>query len=109
MSLGSEKVGYMVCCQRSMSRFGNRRFQTAARDFVPDEVLHKIVSDMHAELLVLMSSRRAFDDRCLFRTFAHPLDPTSTLEISASLLRHHPAVSVLVSRVRKRTSADVIG
>lgn len=93
----------MVCCQRSMSRFGNKRFQSSARDFVNDEVLHRVVSDMHAELMVL-SSRKNFEDRCLIRTFPNNTDPSKILEISASLLRHQPAVSILVSRVRRRSS-----
>jgi hypothetical protein len=96
---GREKVGYMICCQQSMNRFGNRRFQNNAKEYLKVDGLHKVVSDMHSELLVL-SSRKKFDDRCLVRTFSHKSDPSLQLEITASLLRHQPAVSLLVSRVR---------
>jgi tyrosine-protein phosphatase YwqE len=95
----------MICCQQSMNRFGNRRFQSSAREFVKDDVLHTIVSDMHSELLVL-TSNKAFEDRCLVRTFAHKTDPSLKLEISASLLRHQPAVSLLVSRIKPPSRAN---
>ena len=103
----SEKVGYMVCCQQSMNRFGNRRFQNNAKEYVKDSVLHKIVSDMHSELLVL-TSRKTFEDRCLVRSFPHKTDGYLKLEITASLLRHQPAVSLLVSRIKRvaRTNSD---
>ena len=96
---GREKVGYMVCCQQSMNRFGNRRFQNQAVDYMEEDILQKIVNDMHSELLVLTSSKN-FSGRCLVRTFAHKTNPSLKLEISASLLRHQPAVSLLVSRTR---------
>lgn len=105
-SRNREKVGYMVCCQQSLNRFGNRRFQNNSRDYVKDEVLlHKIVSDMHSELLVL-TSRRTFEDRCLVRRFTHKTDPSLRLEITASLLRHQPAVSLLVSRIKRVSHSD---
>ena len=97
---GREKVGFMVCCQQSMNRFGITRFQNSAKDFLNGEVLHKVVSDMHSELLVL-TARKKFENRCLVRSFQNTSNPSATLEISASLLRHQPAVSLLVSRVRR--------
>ncbi len=102
---GREKVGYMICCQQSMNRFGNRRFQNSAKDYLKVDVLHKVVSDMHSELLVL-SSRKKFDDRCLVRSFPHKSEPSLRLEMTASLLRHQPAVSLLVSRVRPSSAND---
>ena len=89
----------MVCCQQSMNRYGNRRFQNMARDFVKDDVLFKIVGDMHSEILAL-TSRRSFEGRCLVRSFPHTTEPNEKLEISATLLRQQPAVSLLVSRVK---------
>ena len=105
LSSGREKVGYMVCCQQSMNRFGNRRFQISARGYLKENVLHQVVSDMHSELLVL-TTRKKFEDRCLVRTFSHQSDPSLKLEISASLLRYQPAVSLLVSRIRPESSSD---
>jgi hypothetical protein len=90
----SKKVGYMVCCQQSMNHFDDCQFQKNARDFVKDEVLHKIVSDMHSELLV-MTTRKQFEDRCLVQTFAHKSAPSLKLEITTLLLRYQPAVCSL--------------
>ena len=90
------KVGLMVCCQQTMSRFGNRRFQTLAEDYIDESALHMVVSDMHAELLALAGKHR---NRSLLRVFAHLTEPGKTLELSASLIRHHPAVSLFVSDV----------
>jgi hypothetical protein len=100
LATGREKVGYMVCCQQSMNRFGNRRFQTLAKGFLTDDTLHKVVSDMHSEVLVLTSRNKSFEDRCLVRTFPNRKDPNSTLEISATILRYQPAATLLVSRIR---------
>ena len=102
LTSGREKVGYMVCCQQSMNRFGNRRFQTSARCFLTDDTLHKVVSDMHSELLALTSTRKNnFGDRCLVRTFPQ-IDGSSSrhMEISATLLRHQPAATLFASRIR---------
>jgi hypothetical protein len=81
-----------------LDRFGNRRFQTKAIGFLDENQLHLVVSDMHSELLAL-SSRASFDGRSLIRTFPREHDPSKMLEISASILRRHPAVSLFVSRV----------
>lgn len=105
LTQGREKVGYMICCQQSMNRFGNRRFQGSANDYISPDILHKVVGDMHSELLAL-TSRRRFGDRCLVRGFSHRSDPSLRLEITASLLRHQPAVSLLVSRVRSVNDND---
>ena len=102
---GREKVGYMLCCQHSMNRFGNRRFQNSASDYLNPDVLHKVVGDMHSELLVL-TTRRRFENRCLVREFPHRSDPSLRLVITGSLLRHQPAVSLLVSRVQSTIVND---
>jgi hypothetical protein len=100
LAAGREKVGYMICCQQSMNRFGNRRFQTLAKGILTDDTLHKVVSDMHSEVLVLTSRNKSFEGRCLVRTFSHPKDCTRTLEISATILRYQPAATLLVSRIK---------
>jgi hypothetical protein len=97
---GREKVGYMVCCQYSMHRFGNRRFQTLAQGFITDDILHKVVSDMHSEILVLTTRKKSFGSRCLVRTFPHQLDNCKVLEVTATLLRYQPAATLLVARIR---------
>jgi len=100
LASGREKVGYMICCQQSMNRFGNRRFQTSARGFTTDDTLHKVVSDMHSEVLALTTRKNNFEDKCLVRTFPHQSDATKILEISATLLRYQPAATLLVSRIK---------
>jgi hypothetical protein len=96
---GRERVGYMICCQKTLNRYGNRRFQSYARHYVHENALHMVVSDMHAELL-LFSSR----DRVLMREFLHLEDPKKKLEITASLIRQQPAMSLFVSRIVKSNS-----
>lgn len=99
----SEKVGYMVCCQQSMNRFGNRRFQNNAMDYVKEETLQRVVGDIHSELLVLSTSSK-FNGKALFRRFPHKSNGSTELEIAASLLRYQPAVTLLVSRIRPNKS-----
>ena len=103
LTSGREKVGYMVCCQQSMNRFGNRRFQMSARSFISNEMLHKVVSDMHSELLALTSTRKNnFGNRCLVRTFTEKsgLPSHHYFEVAATLLRHQPAATLFSSRIR---------
>jgi hypothetical protein len=97
-----EPVGFMICDQLTMERFGNIRFQTRAEGFLDVNQLHVIVSDMHSELLALSS--RLDHDRSLIRTYPHHQNPKHSLEITAALLRRHPAMSLFVSRRRKRDS-----
>jgi hypothetical protein len=99
-----DRIGYLVCCQQTMSRFGNRRFQKMSQEYMDDNVLHVIVTEMHIELLVLSSGKRGSgfteSDKSLLRTFPHRNSSSmKKLEISASLLRNHPAISLFVSRV----------
>lgn len=94
---GRETVGYLVCDQQTLERFGNRRFKTKAIGCLDENKLHSVVTDMHSELLAL-APRTNFQDRSLIRTFPHKREPGKALEISASLLRRHPALSLFVSR-----------
>lgn len=108
LTSGREKVGYMVCCQQSLYRFGNRRFQTSSRSFLTDDILHQVVSDMHSELLALTSTRKnSFRNRCLVRSFPQT-DGSSPrhLEIAATLLRHQPAATLFASRIRTSKTTE---
>lgn len=107
LASGREKVGYMICCQQSTQRFGNRRFQNSASGFLTDDMLHQVVSDMHSEMLVLTIRKNAFEDRCLVRTFPHQTDPLIQLEITATLLRYQPAATLFVSRIRPVTTSTL--
>ena len=97
LSPGREPVGYLVCDQRTLERFGNRRFKTKSIGYLDENMLHAVVTDMHSELLAL-SHRPNFNERALVRTFPHKRDPNKALEISASLLRRNPALSLFVAR-----------
>ena len=99
MTPGRETVGYLICDQQTLERFGNRRFQAKADGFLEEAQLHAVVSEVNSQLLAL-SSRPSFDlDRALSRRFPHLTNPQVQLEISASLLRRHPALSLFVARV----------
>jgi len=99
LSPDRETVGYLVCDQQTLERFGNRRFKTKAIGFLTESMLHETVTDMHTELLGLAPrTSLQVQDRSLVRTFPHRRDPTKTLEISASLLRRNPALSLFVDK-----------
>lgn len=93
LSPGRSRVGYLVCCQHTMNRYGNRRFQSLTSSFLTDSAVHSTVSDMHSELLSLSTT-----DQSLHRSFTSP-DCNGSLELSASILRHQPAVSLFVARI----------
>jgi hypothetical protein len=96
-----EPVGYLICDQLTMERFGNSRFQTGTEGFVEPNELHVIVSEMHAELLAYAD--RTDQNRSLIRTYPpRQQSKQEFLEITAALLRRHPALSLLVSRRRTK-------
>jgi hypothetical protein len=99
LASGREPVGFLVCDQFTMERFGNRRFQSLSVGFMEASDLHQIVSDMHSELLALASR---IQDRSLIRTFHQG---NRVFEISATLLRRHPALSLFVTRARASPAA----
>lgn len=99
-----EAVGYLICDQLTLERYGNRRFQNMAKGFLESNELHVIVTDMHAELLAL-ASRASFADRSLIRSFPDRDDPTKVLDISAALIRRHPALSLFVSRIHNNNNS----
>ena len=101
MSPGRESVGYLICDQSTLDRFGSHRFRTKAVGFLRDDELNMVVSDMHSELMALSSRVTYSNDRALVRTFPHKMDQSKVLEISAALLRQQPAVSIFVSRTRR--------
>jgi hypothetical protein len=94
----SDRVGYVVCCQQTMNRYGNRRFEIEAADFIDKMELHSLVSSMHGELLAL-SATDSFDERSIVRNLTHPTNPSKRLVLSATILRRQPALSLFVSRI----------
>lgn len=101
LSPGRESVGYLICDQSTLDRFGNHRFRTKAAGFLRDDELNIVVSDMHSELMALSSRVTFKNDRALVRTFPHKMDQSKVLEISAALLQQQPAISIFVSRTRR--------
>lgn len=106
LSPGRESVGYLICDQSTLERFGNQRFRTKAVGFLRDDELNIVVTDMHSELMALSSTASYSNDRALVRTFQHKLDQTKVLEISASLLQQHPFISIFVTRTRRETGTS---
>jgi len=47
----SEKIGNLVSCYKSLSRFANGHFEELIRSFGQEGSVHRIVSDMHTELI----------------------------------------------------------
>lgn len=87
----------MVCCQQTLNRYGNKRFQTFATGFLDENRLHTVVSDMHAELLNSVMPKKGGS---IVRTFARTADDKQ-LEISGSLMRKsHSSISIFVSKIR---------
>jgi hypothetical protein len=100
-----DTIGYLVCDQQSLERFGNRRFKTKSIGFLEETELHAVITDVHSELISLIP-RPSLEDMSIQRTFQHKRDPTKVLEMSASLLRRHPALSLFVSRITKVQTND---
>ena len=61
-----------------MNRFGNRRFQNNALDYVKEDTLQRVVGDIHSELLVLSTSSK-FSGKSLVRRFPHKSDGSTVL------------------------------
>jgi hypothetical protein len=101
LSPGRESVGYLICDQSTLDRYGNQRFRTKASGFLRDDELNVVVTDMHSELMALSSRVTFKNDRVLLRRFSHKLDPSKVLEISAALLQQQPALSIFVSRTKR--------
>jgi len=47
----SETIGYLVSCYKSLSRFANGHFEDLIRHFGQEASIHRIVSEMHTELI----------------------------------------------------------
>lgn len=97
------RVGYLVCCSQSEDRFGNRRFQTLTKDFLEDDVMHMIVSDMHSDLISKAAAGGDKRDLIVTRSLSNH---TERLELSASLLSTSPPTSLFVADVMSDASSD---
>eukprot|EP00543_Licmophora_paradoxa_P009629 CAMPEP_0202478286 /NCGR_PEP_ID=MMETSP1360-20130828/94381_1 /ASSEMBLY_ACC=CAM_ASM_000848 /TAXON_ID=515479 /ORGANISM="Licmophora paradoxa, Strain CCMP2313" /LENGTH=456 /DNA_ID=CAMNT_0049105563 /DNA_START=1162 /DNA_END=2532 /DNA_ORIENTATION=+ len=89
-----QKVGYIVCCQQTLNRYGNKRFQTLASGFMDESTLHTTISDMHAELTTSIpmgtSVHRSFSDK----------SNEKNLEITGSLIRDKSPISLFACKVQ---------
>lgn len=95
---GRQPVGWLICDQQTMDRFGNHLFQDLANDFLDESELQALVTDMHSELLVLEPTSNAKGGTRV-RQYAAKDKQNQFLQISASLLSRNPTMSIFVSRV----------
>lgn len=43
-------VGFMVCCQSTLARYGNERFSELFRDYIGHNMMHTMLSDLQTDL-----------------------------------------------------------
>ncbi|GAX18682.1 hypothetical protein FisN_10Hh105 [Fistulifera solaris] len=98
LSTGRQPVGWLVCDQQTMDRFGNQLFQELAHGYLGDFELQAVVTDMHSELLVLAPTSNSGNVTRVRKYRAKDLS-NSYLRISGSLLSQNPTLSIFVARV----------
>jgi hypothetical protein len=98
LSSGRQPVGWLVCDQQTMDRFGNQLFQELASGFLGDSELQTVVTDLHSELLVLAPTSNS-KNGARVRQYPAKNMPNSYLQISGSLLSQNPTLSIFVVRV----------
>jgi len=99
---GRDKVGYMVCCHKTSDRIGNRRFEVITKNYLNEDIMHIIVSDMHRELIDLAFNaldNEGNNDFTVERTFQSKNPAGERLILSAALLEEEPPVSLITARV----------
>jgi len=99
---GRDKVGYMVCCHKTSDRIGNRRFEVITKNYLNEDIMHVIVSDMHRELIDLAFNaldNEGNNDFTVERTFQSKNPAGERLILSAALLEEEPPVSLITARV----------
>mmetsp|Transcript_24942 Transcript_24942/g.37337 ORF Transcript_24942/g.37337 Transcript_24942/m.37337 type:complete len:123 (+) Transcript_24942:1759-2127(+) len=97
-----DKVGYMVCCHKTSDRIGNRRFEVITKNYLNEDIMHVIVSDMHRELIDLAFNaldNEGNNDFTVERTFQSKNPAGERLILSAALLEEEPPVSLITARV----------
>mmetsp|Transcript_22693 Transcript_22693/g.33507 ORF Transcript_22693/g.33507 Transcript_22693/m.33507 type:complete len:807 (-) Transcript_22693:66-2486(-) len=87
--LGQVKLDYMIYCEQTTSRIGNQGFQKLSMEFMTLDEMYSIVTEMHAQLLPQKNNRS------LIRNFE---ERSRVLQISASLVREYPSISMFVLR-----------
>lgn len=95
-------AGFMLCCQ-SMVRFCNSSFKKVTHEFLSEESIHVVVSEMHIDLLALGDKGDA--NASITRQFPHPSEALNreekyVLQIRASLLRVDPPISLFISKCK---------
>eukprot|EP00548_Thalassiothrix_antarctica_P004586 CAMPEP_0194139512 /NCGR_PEP_ID=MMETSP0152-20130528/9144_1 /TAXON_ID=1049557 /ORGANISM="Thalassiothrix antarctica, Strain L6-D1" /LENGTH=711 /DNA_ID=CAMNT_0038837375 /DNA_START=519 /DNA_END=2654 /DNA_ORIENTATION=- len=88
---GQVNISYMLCCQQTMTRFGNQRFENIAKEYLGTDERHTIVNDMHARLL----SPSNMNDSIAQNVTKNEC----TLRFTASLVHDQPAISMIVLRI----------
>lgn len=98
LSPGRQPVGWLVCDQQTMDRFGNHLFQHLAGGFLDQSELQAVVTDMHSELLVLAPTSN-LKGGIRVRQYPAKDAPNRYLQVSCSLLSRNPTLSIFVARV----------
>lgn len=106
-SYNRKQVGFLLCCQ-TMVRFCNSLFKQVTREFISEEAMHVVVSEMHIDLIALGDKNDA--DSVITRNFPHPSNSMDqegrgVLEIRASLLQADPPISLFMAN-RTMLSAE---
>jgi len=95
ISLPSEKVGYLVACQKSNTRYGNQRMMNIVGQFMDPRAMHQIVGEMALEVANLPEDRSTAS---LKRTF-HAPNMSQGLEMRASILEEGSSICVFVGKL----------
>lgn len=95
ISLPPEKVGYLVACQKSNTRYGNQRMMNLVEQFMDARTMHRIIAEMAVEMTNLPEGRSTAG---LKRTFDAP-EISQRLEIRASLLEAGSSICLFVGKM----------
>lgn len=95
LSPGRPKLGYLVFCQHTMNSFANPHFNLLANNFVENDELQMVVSDMHSELISHGNRNGPIQ-----REF---IKDGNTLRLMASIIQQHPTISLIVSEVDSKS------
>mmetsp|Transcript_11246 Transcript_11246/g.15848 ORF Transcript_11246/g.15848 Transcript_11246/m.15848 type:complete len:154 (+) Transcript_11246:2425-2886(+) len=91
LSSNREKIGYLVCDQKSDDRFGNRTFQSMIQGYIRQDSLPLITAQILGEL-------GSNDERVVRKTIPALNKDNSQLELSASLIKGEDNIAVFVAR-----------
>ena len=99
---GREKVGFLICCPKSLHRYGNRRFHSMVNRFMADERMHSMIGSMSDEILESEDINAEKQTKTEKRIFRDGLDGSGTeLEVSASMIDDEASTLLFVARIKE--------